>query len=159
MRPWFPVGYTAPAPTAPAPGADGAGSSSGAAGAGSSGTAATAGSARDSTIKPLAPGFKFEFGWTLFDLFQHMWPLPVKECVEQINRVGGQPPPVGIAPRWKTVTEREWYVFWGLVLASAQYSAVGHNLWDSEPKAGRCRLTLSKPVLKAPLVSALEAKI
>jgi len=51
-----------------------------------------------------------------------MWPL--KECVEQINRVGGQPPPLGIGSRWKTVTEREWYVLWGLILASAQYSAV-----------------------------------
>jgi hypothetical protein len=27
------------------------------------------------------------------------------------------------------------------------------------PKVGRCRLTVSEPVLKAPMVSALEAKI
>jgi hypothetical protein len=30
---------------------------------------------------------------------------------------------------------------------------------NSFDKVGRCRLTLSKPVLKAPLVSVLEAKI
>ena len=34
-----------------------------------------------------------------------------------------------------------------------------NTIWDSLPMVGRCRLTVSTPVLKAPMVSALETRI